>query len=186
MRAVMSFARALLVLLVLAVPRPAIAAEYADSAALDELFAQLRAAHSAPEADEISQQIWAYWLNPSDSVLANHMSRASDALHIGDLSTSLEVLTLVVTQYPDYSEGWNQRATLYYMLDDFEASLADIDKVLALEPRHYGALSGRVLIELKQGKRAEALRDMVAALAIHPYLGEKRFFPELQQDVTHV
>ena len=73
-----------------------------------------------------------------------------------------------------------------YMLDRLDNSLADIDKVLAIEPRHFGALSGRVLIYLKQGKHAEALRDMIAALAIHPYLSERRFFPELAQDVTHV
>jgi tetratricopeptide (TPR) repeat protein len=91
-----------------------------------------------------------------------------------------------VTDYPDYAEGWNQRATLYYMLDNLEASLADIDKVLAIEPRHYGALAGRVLIYLKQGKHDEALRDMRAALALHPYLNERRLFPELAEDVTHV
>jgi tetratricopeptide (TPR) repeat protein len=72
------------------------------------------------------------------------------------------------------------------MLGRLDDSLADIDKVLAIEPRHFGALSGRVLIYLKQGKHAQALRDMIAALAIHPYLSERRLFPELAQDVTHV
>ncbi|MBN9346959.1 MAG: tetratricopeptide repeat protein, partial [Devosia sp.] len=86
----------------------------------------------------------------------------------------------------DYAEGWNQRATVYFMLGDYDASLDDIAHVLAIEPRHYGALSGRVLIYLKQGRYDDARADMIAALAIHPYLRERRFFPDLAQDVTHV
>ena len=88
--------------------------------------------------------------------------------------------------YPDYAEGWNQRATLYYMMGDFERSIADCAKVLALEPRHFGALSGRALMYLQLGKRALALRDMAAALAIHPFLSEALLFPELSRPMTHV
>jgi tetratricopeptide (TPR) repeat protein len=178
--------RALLVLPLLAAPLPAFADPYTDTAAIDELFAELRTAGDALEANEISQQIWDLWFSPSDPELANRMNRSSLALATGDVTTSLLELTSIVTDYPDYAEGWNQRATLYFMLDNLEASLADIDKVLAIEPRHYGALAGRVLIYLKQGKHDEALRDMRAALALHPYLNERRLFPELAEDVTHV
>ena len=90
------------------------------------------------------------------------------------------------TIIPTYAEGWNQRATLYYLIDDYEASLADIDKVLEFEPRHFGALSGRVLIYLAQGKRSEALRDMATALAIHPFLSERQLFPELKEDMIRI
>lgn len=183
MRSMIGLIRALLVLLLVAAP-PAFAAKYTDSAALDELFAQLRVAQSAAEADDISRQIWSYWFAPDEPKLAARMSLAGAALDSGQLAACLEILDAVVAEYPDYSEGWNQRATVYYMLDNFAASLADIDKVLALEPRHYGALSGRVLIYLRQGKHLEALKDMVAALAIHPYLSERQLFPELAQNVT--
>lgn len=177
---------ALLVLPFLAAPQPAFADPYTDNAALDELFAQLRIASSETEADEISQQIWSYWFAPNDADLDRRMQAASRALAVGDVTSALVVLDAIVEQFPDYAEGWNQRATVHYMVGNLEASLADIDKVLAIEPRHYGALSGRVLIYLKQDKHAEALRDMMAALAIHPYLSERRLFPELAQDVTHV
>jgi tetratricopeptide (TPR) repeat protein len=183
MRSMIGMIRALLVLLLFAAP-PAFAAKYTDSAALDELFAQLRVSQNAAEADDISRQIWSYWLAPDEPKLAARMSLAGAALDNGQLAACLEILDTVVADYPDYSEGWNQRATVYYMLDNFAASLADIDKVLALEPRHYGALSGRVLIYLRQGKHLEALKDMVAALAIHPYLSERQLFPELAQNVT--
>jgi tetratricopeptide (TPR) repeat protein len=186
MRKLIAAIRALLVLPLVAAPLPAIADPYVDNAAVDELFAELRVAASEMEADQISRQIWTYWFTPSDPELAHHMSVAGNALGEGNLASAVDELTIVVTQFPDYAEGWNQRATVHYLLNNLDESLADIDKVLAIEPRHYGALSGRVLIYLKQGKHDEALRDMMAALAIHPYLGERRLFPELAQDVTHV
>lgn len=186
MRKLINTIRALMVLLLLAAPLPGMADPYTDNAALDELFAQLRIASSKAEADGISQQIWGYWFAPSDPDLDRRMDASSNALAAGDMVSALDVLDAVVADYPDYAEGWNQRATLYYMVGRLDESLADIEKVLAIEPRHFGALAGRVLIYLQQDKRAEALQQMIAALAIHPYLGERGLFPELAQNVTHV
>ena len=186
MRKLIRLIRAFLVLPLLAAPLLAFADPYVDNAAVDELFQELRVAASEMEADQISRQIWTYWFTPSDPKLALRMSVAGNFLNEGNPNGSLLELDSIVTEFPDYAEGWNQRATVHYMLNHLDESLADIEKVLAIEPRHYGALSGRVLIYLKQGKHAEALRDMMAALAIHPYLSERRLFPELAQDVTHV
>jgi tetratricopeptide (TPR) repeat protein len=186
MRKLIAAICAFVVLPYLAAAHPVLADPYVDNAAVDELFAELRVADNEVEADQISRQIWTYWFTPSDSKLATRMSVASNLLGEGDIVESLHELDGIVAEYPDYAEGWNQHATVNYMLDRLDNSLADIDKVLAIEPRHFGALSGRVLIYLKQGKPAEALRDRIAALAIHPYLSERRFFPELAQDVTHV
>lgn len=186
MHRLIAWIRAFLVLPLLAAPLPAMADPYVDNAAVDELFAELRVATNEVEADQISRQIWTYWFTPTDSNLATRMSVAGNFMGEGNLAGSLDELNGIVAEFPDYAEGWNQRATVYYMLNNLEASLADIDKVLAIEPRHYGALSGRVLIYLKQGKHALALKDMIAALAIHPFLSERQLFPELAQDVTHV
>jgi len=186
MRSLIAAIRALLVLLVIAVPAPLLAADYTDKAALDELFAELKVARSADEASDIVAQIWSAWFNPGVPDLADRMSQMSVAMNAGDFPTALTDLTAIVGDYPDYAEGWNQRATLYYMMGRLDDSLADIARVLALEPRHFGALSGRVMIELKQGKRAEALRDMIAALAIDPYLDGRKLFPELSQNTTNV
>jgi Flp pilus assembly protein TadD len=187
MRPAISMICAMLAALLMALPGPALAAgPYVDSAAMDELFTELKAAPSATAADDISREIWSNWMNPSDSNLAARMATASAFLAVGDTRTCMRMLDSIVKDYPDYSEGWNQRATVEYMVNDFSASLADIDKVLALEPRHFGALSGRVLIYLRQGKHDEALRDMIRALAIHPYLSERDLFPELARNVTHV
>lgn len=186
MRKLIASIRALLVLPLLAAPLPAIADPYVDNAAVDELFAELRIAASEMEADRISRQIWTHWFMPTDPKLSLRMSVAGNFIAEGNLESSLRELDGIVAEYPDYAEGWNQRATVNYMLNHLDDSLADIERVLAIEPRHYGAISGRVLIYLKQGKKDEALQEMIAALAIHPYLSERRLFPELAQDVTHV
>ena len=186
MRKLVSLICAFLLLPFLAAATPAVADPYIDNAAVDELLEQLRTAHNEVEANEVARQIWSYWFNPSDSKLATRMSVASNLLGEGNVVESLQELDGITAEYPDYAEGWNQHATVNYILDRLDDSLADIDKVLAIEPRHFGALSGRVLIYLKQGKHPEALRAMIAALAVHPYLSERRFFPELAQDVTHV
>lgn len=186
MRKLIATVCAVLVLVLAAAPLPVFADPYVDNAAIDELFEELRLADSEAEADQISRQIWSHWFAPSDARLSTHMSVASNSLAEGLLGAAVDELSIVVTNYPDYAEGWNQRATVYFMLGDYDASLDDIAHVLAIEPRHYGALSGRVLIYLKQGRYDDARADMIAALAIHPYLRERRFFPDLAQDVTHV
>ena len=178
--------RAFAVLLLLAAPLSARAADYVDKAALDELFTELKAVHDPGAANDIVTQIWSIWFHPDVPDLADRMARASSAMSGQDFASALSILSGIVKDYPDYSEGWNQRATLFYIMNDYEASLADIDKVLELEPRHFGALSGRVMIYLQQGRRAEALKDMIAALAIDPYLEGKKYFPELSQNTTNV
>lgn len=180
-RLVIAFA-AVLGLLVTA----AFAGEAEDRAKLDTLFAELKVASDAATADGLSQQIWAIWTNPSDPKLAERMFEAMAARSMGDIPSSLILLDKLVTDYPAYAEGWNQRATMRYLIQDFEGSLADIEKVLEIEPRHFGALSGRVLIYLAQGKRSDALRDMATALTIHPFLNERALFPELQQDMVRI
>lgn len=185
MRILIVTIRAILVLLLLAAA-PARAADYVDGAALDELFSELRAAGSAGEAGDVVARIWDIWFHPAPPDLADRMRQAGAASGRGDFTGALAILSGIVAAYPDYSEGWNQRATLYYQLGNLDASLADIDRVLALEPRHFGALSGRALIHLRQGKRAEALRDMIAALAVDPWLDGRKLFPELSHDSTSV
>jgi tetratricopeptide (TPR) repeat protein len=164
---------------------PASADEASDRAALDTLFGQLKAAANAEAADLISQQIWQIWTGPSDKALADRMKTVMVAEQSGDLPGAMTLLKTLVVDYPSYAEGWNQRATIEYQLHDFAASLADIDKVLALEPRHFGALSGKVLVYLAQGDRTKALAAMLAALAVDPYLSTRGLFPELSQPAVH-
>jgi tetratricopeptide (TPR) repeat protein len=178
--------RLVLGLLLLACANPALADDAADRLAIDKLFAALRVAPDAQTAHAIDRQIWTYWTEPSDTILAGRMREALVARNTGNPAAAIRLLDKLIADYPDYAEGWNQRATLYYMLGDFESSIADCEKVIAIEPRHFGALSGRALMYLQLGKRALAIKDMAAALAVHPFLNERRLFPELGEPMTQI
>ena len=188
MRVALAAARqiALAVAAVLLLATAAFADEALDRAELDRLFTELKVAADAESAAAISQRIWAIWTNPSDPDLARRMFEVLAVRSSGNISGSIVLLDRLVEDYPTYAEGWNQRATMRYLVNDFEGSLADIDKVLEFEPRHFGALSGRVLIYLAQGKRALALKEMATALTIHPFLNERQLFPELQEDMVRI
>lgn len=158
---------------------PAHAEDPRAAAVLDQLFDALRSAQDPETAQQLDQAIWAVWTNPSDPVLHERMRAVLFARGTGNIAEALRLLDKLVADFPDYAEGWNQRATIHYMMGNLDLSLADCARVLELEPRHFGALSGRALIYLSQGKRALALKDMAAALAVHPFLAERQLFPEL-------
>lgn len=172
--------------LLVALAVPAFAGEAEDRTTLDRLFLQLRNAPDAATAQAIDQQIWGLWVAPSDTTLRTRMDAVLILRSMGNMGGAVTLLDQLVLDYPDYAEGWNQRATLHYMMGDFASSIADCAEVLVREPRHFGALSGRALMYLQLGQRELALKDMTSAVAIHPYLSERRLFPELGEPATRI
>ncbi len=81
---------------------------------------------------------------------------------------ALLIFNQIIENFPDYAEGWNKRATLYYMVGNFDASIADIEKTLALEPRHFGALSGLGLVYLQQEQLMKARDAFRSLIDVHP------------------
>ena len=143
-------------------------------ARLGELFARLAQAASAHEAGEIEREIWAAWLATDDEAATPWMRRGLGAMEVRDFATALAAFDRVVELAPDYAEGWNKRATLHWLRGELEESLADIDRTLALEPRHFGALSGLAMIREAQGRPFEALEALEKLLHIHPRLPQLR------------
>ncbi len=113
---------------------------------LDGLFEELAKAKSTSAAAKIEQQIWSIWVQRDNSRVDSHMALGIKAMRTGALKLSLREFTRVVTLDPEFAEGWNKRATVHYMMGNLEQSVADIQRTLALEPRHYGAISGMGLI----------------------------------------
>lgn len=151
---------------------------------LDWLFVQLKAAANEPLAKRIASQINAIFLESGSDTIDLLMSRAMKAMADKDSALALDLLDQVVVLKPDYVEGWNKRATLHYMEDRYGPALADIEHVLALEPRHYGALSGlgMILGELNDKRRAiEAFKNV---LALYPQLeNAKKALADLEKDL---
>ncbi|MEW5726575.1 MAG: tetratricopeptide repeat protein [Pseudomonadota bacterium] len=141
---------------------------------LDALFQQLRSARSQEEAEMVEVTIRHVWSRSGRGAVDALMGRAVEAIHTGDYDTAIHTLDGVVERAPDYVEGWNLRATVHYLRDEYGPAVADIERVLALEPRHFGALAGlgRIFLELDDKKAALAAFEM--ALSIHPRLAEVR------------
>jgi tetratricopeptide (TPR) repeat protein len=148
--------------------RPAAKAPFKIADDLDGLFAQLKRTSNTARASRISAKIWSLW-QTSDSRtvdLLTHWARSASSKR--KYAAALDLLDQVVTLRPDYAEGWNQRATLHFAMRNFDKSIVDIERTLALEPRHYGALAGLATILESMDRREEALDTWYRALAVYP------------------
>jgi tetratricopeptide (TPR) repeat protein len=148
---------------------------------LDFLFGALRAAPDAASAKHVEARIWALWLQTPSDTAALLMTRAKSAMDAQQLDLALKLLDAVVKLRPEYVEGWNRRATLYYLKNDYAHSLQDIEQVLIREPRHFGALAGLGMIMQELGDDKRALDAFRKALAVNPHL-EK--VPELVKTLS--
>jgi tetratricopeptide (TPR) repeat protein len=166
-------------------PSPAAPREDAQTRArqLDDLFAGLKAAKTQEDGEAIVAQIWQAWQHSGDPELDAAMERATPVM--GRVpALALPVLDDIVARAPGWAEGWNKRATVLYLMGEYDRSLADIDRVLALEPRHFGALAGLGLIRIEKGEPREALTAFRRALAVNPFLRERfGVIPALEKEL---
>ena len=137
---------------------------------LDFLFGALKVAPDETTAKAIEERIWAVWSVSRSDTTNLLMTRVQTAVENKDLDLAIKLLDAVIKIKPDYVEGWNRRATLYYMKKEYGRALSDIREVLRREPRHFGALSGLGLILQDIGDDRLALDAYRKALAIYPRL----------------
>ena len=135
---------------------------------LDFLFGALKAAPDDETAKAIEKRIWALWMVSRSDTVNLLMARVHKAVEAKDVDLAVTLLDAIVKIRPDYTEGWNRRATIYYMKKDYGRALADIRQVLRREPRHFGALSGLGLILQDIGDDKQALEVYRRALAVYP------------------
>jgi len=151
---------------------------------LDALFAELSVADGADRAQALEARIWSIWLEPpAGPGIAEAMQRGLRMMALGQGHDAMRAFDTVVAAAPGYAEGWNKRATIRYALGDLDGSIEDIQRTLALEPRHFGALSGLGLVRLAQDKPAEALEAFELALKIHPNLPSRPNIEALRDQV---
>lgn len=148
---------------------------------LDFLFGALKAAPDEASAKHVEGRIWALWTATSSDTTILLMTRAKTALEKKEPEVALKLLDKVVRLKPDYVEGWNRRATLYYLQNDYAKSLADIREVLIREPRHFGALAGLGMIMQEFGDDKRALDAFRKALEINPHLDK---LPDMIKTLT--
>jgi tetratricopeptide (TPR) repeat protein len=149
---------------------PQASVEETESTRLDMLFAALESAPSVAAGKAIEREIWAEWLRSGDSEIDAMMTAAMMAMQLRAFASAISLLDKVVAQKPDYAEGWNKRATVFYYVDQYDRSLADIERTLALEPRHFGALAGLGMIMQDTGNISGAIAAFERAVAVNPSL----------------
>jgi tetratricopeptide (TPR) repeat protein len=149
---------------------PAGVAGPSTDAAVDRLFAALHATTDPEEASRLTGMIWLIWNHSEDPETDRLMSEGRAAMEKLDFDTAKARFDAVIERAPTFAEGWNKRATLYYVMGNYRASIKDIDEVLILEPRHFGALAGLGMNHEALGDDRRALDAWRRALKVNPYL----------------
>ncbi|HER26739.1 MAG TPA: tetratricopeptide repeat protein [Rhodospirillales bacterium] len=143
-----------------------------DDPRLEPLFQTLAHTNDTAEALNAERQIWNMWLRSGDQNVNAEMARGVALLNVGDLAAALRSFDKVIALEPEFAEGWNKRATVYYAMGELQKSVLDIERTVALEPRHFGAFSGLGLIYLAIGDDRAALKAFERVQAIHPRFGD--------------
>lgn len=148
------------------------------SAELEGLFAQAQNAKDFREGQAASDAMWKVWLRAPDDAAQAVLERGMAARSSFDFVEAYAQFTRLTEYCPDYAEGWNQRAYISFLREDYEAALVDLDRALQLQPRHVAAQSGRGLTLMNLGRIAEARKQMLEAVANNPWLSEKALLAE--------
>ncbi|MBW4982938.1 tetratricopeptide repeat protein [Mameliella sp. CS4] len=149
------------------------------SAEMDPLYEALLVAPDETAARMITNQMWGYWDNAPDEASQAMLDEAMRARARFDFLRALDRLDTLVGYCPFYAEGYNQRAFVNFLREDFAAALPDLDRALELNPRHIGALSGKAVTLFALGREEEAQAALRAALAINPWLAERALLKPL-------
>ena len=127
---------------------------------LIELFDKLFLSTNNMEASKLLFNIWDIWSIADNQETQIIFDEANQFMDVGELDNAIELFTKVVKRSPEFAEGWNKRATVYFLKGELNKSISDIEKTLNLEPRHFGALDGLAEIYLMQD-------DLVGAAVIY-------------------
>lgn len=146
---------------------------------LREMYSALKSTQNLGIASNLERKIWAIWLHHGNPKIDELMAQALAARRESNYEKAIALTDQIIQLAPDYAEGWNQRATLHFLRESYDRSLRDVAETLRLEPNHFGALSGRAVIRMRQGKSALAIQNILEALKVNPHLQERRLLDAL-------
>tara|TARA_B100000003_G_scaffold208022_1_gene227102 strand:+ start:1195 stop:1743 length:549 start_codon:yes stop_codon:yes gene_type:complete len=141
---------------------------------LNRLFEELKIKDKSLSF-KIEQKIWKIWsTHPDNNELTSMLSIGSDFVNNNQYLSAVEIFTKVIEIDPSWAEAWNKRATVLYMMGEFEKSQNDIDEVLKLEKRHFGALAGQGLVNIKLKNYEKAIMSYEEAIKIYPSMNSPK------------
>ena len=149
---------------------------------LNRLFNQLEKVNNQKSAALLETKIWSIWNeHPTNNKLTERLEFGTELMQYGNYNYALKVFDNIIVSDPEWSEAWNKRATVYFLMSQFTDSLYDIDKVLNIEPRHFGALSGQARIFINLQKYEEAIKSIERALKFYPSFKSREMIPEIER-----
>lgn len=140
---------------------------------LDGLFSELQRVTSDAAAKNIVSEIWQRWTAFEDDPRATSlMAIGIRQMNLGQLRNAERIFTEIISTQPTHAEAWNKRATVRFMRGDDKGSRSDIARVIDLEPRHFGALSGLGMINMRSNNLPAALQAFEAAVRVNPHMDQ--------------
>lgn len=139
---------------------------------VDQLFTQLKVANQTQTIRRTQRRIRELWADHADPHIDTLMEQGVQAMYGKDYDEAISVFSEIIRKKPQFAEGWNKRATVYFMQGNLQASMQDIEKTLKLENRHFGALSGMASIYVMRGQNQEALETYQRIQQLIPQLTE--------------
>ena len=150
---------------------------------LDKLFIDLKK-NDPTLSKNIELKIWDLWsTHPTDDKLTSILNEGSRLMQDKNLFRAISVFTEVIEMDPTWAEAWNKRATVYYMIGEFEKSQNDINKVLNLEERHFGALAGQGLVNIQLKNYEKAILSYQMVEKIYPTMRSPKIMIKQIQDL---
>ena len=136
---------------------------------LNNLFKKLNKTENQQEISDIIKDIWDIWYEVDDPKVIEYFEKGIQAMRIRNYPLAVRFFNNLIEEDPNFAEAWNKRATVHFMMGDFDKSMQDIIKTLELEPRHFGALDGMGLIFIHQGQYQQAIDVYDKMLEIFPF-----------------
>ena len=149
---------------------------------LNELFDKLEKINNYKTAELLETKIWLVWNeHPRDIRLTEKLELGAELIQYGNYEYALKIFDNILTTDPEWSEAWNKRATVFFLMKQYTRSLRDIEKVLKIESRHFGALSGQARIFIKTKEYEKAIVSLKKAIKIYPSFKSGELIPEIER-----
>ena len=149
---------------------------------LNSLFNQLEKVNNSKSATLLEERIWSIWNeHPTNNKLTERLEFGTELMQYGDYNYALKVFSNVLENDPKWSEAWNKRATVFFLMNQYTKSLNDIEKVLNIESRHFGALSGQARIFIKLQEYEKAIISLKKALKFYPSFKSGELIPQIEK-----
>ena len=136
---------------------------------LNNLFKKLNETENQDEIRDLISDIWNIWYEVDDPKVIEYFEKGIQAMNLRNYPLAIIFFNNLIVEVPNFAEGWNKRATVHFMMGNFDQSMQDIIKTLELEPRHFGALDGMGLIFIHQGQFQQAIDVYDKMLEIFPF-----------------